>query len=92
MKRACDRIGYRRDKANSEQIMKTFHWPHGGRSKTVLTVAELQELLAKYPPDMPVMAEWEGQFMPLAMSSKVESCTAGFPGEECDCLILDAEY
>lgn len=71
--------------------MKTFHYAHGRPARTTLTVGELQALLAQYPADMPVLAEWEGQRMPLGLHHEVERYSAGVDEERCDCLVLDAE-
>lgn len=72
--------------------MKTFRYPLGHAALSTLTVGELLSLLAKYPHDMPVLAAWEGQLMPLGVFSEVREHDAGFPADRCQCLILDAEY
>ena len=38
---------------------------HLGQKTTTLTVAGLRAALRKYPADMPVFAEWEGQYVPV---------------------------
>ena len=40
--------------------MKTFHRESGHQAGETVTVGELLALLARYPSDMPVFAQWEG--------------------------------
>lgn len=69
--------------------MKTYNYPHGKPAKTVLTVGELIERLSQHPADMPVVAEWEDQRMPLGFIMNVEQ--SYFDGEG-DWLVVNAEY
>lgn len=71
--------------------MKTFHYKHGNVALRALTVGELQALLAQYPTDMPVLAEWEGQRMPIGVHHSTEPFSVGVDAERCECLVLDAE-
>ena len=72
--------------------MKEFHSDRGLVWKKALTVGELMEKLSQHPADMPVLAEWEGQLMPLGFHAQVEPHHWGVPSEMCGCLILNAEY
>jgi hypothetical protein len=71
--------------------MKTFHYPKGNIAKQVLTVGELLDALSRFPRDMPVLAEWEGQYMPLGARMITVPYGCGVPDESCECLIVDAE-
>lgn len=70
--------------------MKTFRYALGHVAGATMTVAELRELLTKYPDDMPVFAEWEGchAYIEPEMFS-VESAAKGFEADRCDCLVVD---
>lgn len=71
--------------------MKEFHYPKGNVAIRALTVGELIDALARYPREMPVLAEWEGQKAPLGFFMDIAPFFAGVPAERCDCLIIDAE-
>ena len=72
--------------------MKIFHYPLGHEAQRFLTVGELMAKLAEYPQDMPVLAEWESQRMPLGFNISKENYHCGIEAEACECLVLDAEY
>lgn len=49
--------------------MKTFRYLGSTGTKTTMTVKELQDKLAEYPDDMPVLATWEGVYAPITADS-----------------------
>jgi len=69
--------------------MKTFYYSNGVKRGETLTIKELREGLAKYPDDMPVMAEWEGHYVPVKMGC--EGIVYEGNGDEIEALILDAD-
>ena len=70
--------------------MKTFRYKLGHVAGHTLTVAELRELLERYPDDMPVLAEWEGTFPFIHPDNfRVEAHNKGTETDTCDCLIID---
>ena len=72
--------------------MKTFRYPMGHFAGETITVSELRDELAKFPPDMPVMAQWEGCHAYIDPSSfGVEKISKGFAEDECDCLVINVD-
>jgi hypothetical protein len=81
--------------------MKTFHYPLGHEDFSTLTVAELKEILSKYPDEMPVLATWEGIFTPFCNehypnepeynSIKVVTPDLWMPQDNIPCLIFDVD-
>lgn len=71
--------------------MKTFRWAHGGTRFSTMTIGELKSLLSKYPDDIPVLAEWEGQFMPLDPDVKIVPYDPGFEADRADCLVINVD-
>jgi len=71
--------------------MKTFRYELGHKALATMTVAELRAKLAEFPDDMPVLARWEGQRMPVGCEFEVEGFSAGFDADRCECLVIDVE-
>lgn len=69
--------------------MRTFYYPRGHARFSAMTVAELRALLAKYPDDMPVMAEWEAHY--VAVPSGEEGIFRDGNGDDVPVLVLSAE-
>ena len=73
--------------------MKTFRYALGHVAGQTMTVAELRELLAKYPDEMPVFAEWEGVRAYIEPDIfAVERVSKGMEADACDCLVLNVNY
>jgi hypothetical protein len=70
--------------------MKTFRYELGHVAGATMTVAELRDLLATYPDDMPVFATWEGVLAYVAPSSvSVAQVSKGMEADACDGLVID---
>lgn len=70
--------------------MKTFRYALGHEAGTTLTVGELIEALKNYPPQMPVMCEWEGcNAFVKEENFGISKVTKGHQDDACDCLVID---
>lgn len=71
--------------------MKTFYSDDGKEINT-LTVAELREVLAKLPDELPVLATWESLKVCLAPSDfSVKPMFKGSILQTCACLVIDVD-
>jgi hypothetical protein len=72
--------------------VKTFRYPKGHLRGSTMTVAELREKLNQYPPDMPVIAQWEGTWNMIEYDAfDVEHENYCHPDDMCDCLVIDVD-
>lgn len=71
--------------------MKTFHYKLGHKAFHTMTVGELRAKLSEYPDDMPVLATWEGQRMPIEQHFWIEEFHTGAEADRCDCLVIDVD-
>jgi hypothetical protein len=74
--------------------VKTFRYPlHDNFPIGVtMTVAEVREKLAEFPPDMPVIAEWEGTWNYFApVDFRVERHGKCRSEDDCDCLVVNVD-
>jgi hypothetical protein len=56
-----------------------------------MTVGELRDELSKYPPDMPVLATWEGVTREIR-TENFEVSEYGTPKDNTPCLWIDVEF
>lgn len=72
--------------------MKTFRYKLVHVAGQTMTVSELRDALAKYPPDMPVLAEWEGCLAYIEGENfSVREEHKGHEDDKCECLIIWVE-
>lgn len=74
--------------------MHKFRYQLGHTAFETATVAELVEALQKFPPDMPVLATWEGVVVPFKSMSQLEMAKDFHMGQEDDkrdVLMLDVD-
>jgi hypothetical protein len=72
--------------------MKTFRHPLGHVRGKTMTVGELREKLCNYPPDMPVLGQWEGTWNNIRPDGfEVLPEDECHPDDRCDVLIIDVE-
>ena len=73
--------------------MKAFRYKLGHVAGETMTVGELMAELAKFPADMPILYEWEGQHV-MAKPDRVateDDIHWGEKEDACTCLVINAD-